>query len=578
MAWEAVVSKIRELPPLVADQIAAGEVVERPASVAKELVENALDAGARRIRVTLETLAEGSAPPSITVDDDGAGMDRTDLELSIRRHSTSKIAAFEDLARLSTLGFRGEALASIAAVSRLTLESRDHGSALGYRLVVEGGGIRERGPVSRAVGTRVSSEDLFQAVPPRLKALRSVAAEVSLIREVVGALAVIRPEVAVVLVQNGDTLFATPGDGHLRAAVAAVFGADRADKALSVSGSALGGAIEVTGLILPPDQARGNRSAQVLGVNGRLVRNFGLRLAVEQAYGPLLAERRYPQFFLGVKLDPADVDPNAHPTKAEVRFTHERAVQGVVRQAVAEALRTAPAFSLPIESEGQHGGRAAEPYGLVQADWLTIDTKAPAERPVLHEELASLVPIAQWALRYIIAQGPDVLYVIDQHAAQERVFYDQLRTSTTDSRYSQPLLEPLRVRLTPREEALFHRAEAALTSAGFRIRADGAGTMVIEEVPALLVDTADLRLADQVLASLEAGEAGEHPVSWALDHRLATAACKAAVKANRPLSHLEMADLLRAMAATENPRACPHGRPVILALTLDGVDHHFGRR
>ncbi len=571
-------SKIRELSSLVADQIAAGEVVERPASVAKELVENALDAGARRIRITLDTLEEGGAPPAIIVEDDGAGMDRTDLELSVRRHTTSKISAFEDLERLSTLGFRGEALASIAAVSRLTLESRDGASQIGYRMVVEGGVIRERGPVSRDVGTRVSSEDLFVTVPPRLKALKSVGAEVSAIREAVGALAVTRPEVAFVLVQNGDTLFATPGDGVLRHAVAAVFGADRADKALAVTGTALGGAITVTGLILPPDQARGNRSAQVVGVNGRLVRNFGLRLAVEQAYDPLLPDRRYPQFFLAVTVDPADLDPNAHPTKAEVRLAHERAVQGVVRQAVGEALRTAPAFSLPVAGGvGEAGMRAAEGSPLMQTDWLLAGADDAGARPVLHQELAALVPIAQWALRYIIAQGPDVLYIIDQHAAQERVFYDQLRARAAEPVFSQPLLEPLRLSLTPREESLLRRAEASLGAAGFRIKDGGPGTVLIEEVPALLADAADLRLADQVMASLEAGEAGEHPVSWALDHRLATAACKAAVKANRPLSHVEMVDLIRAMAASENPRACPHGRPVILALTLDGVDKHFGR-
>lgn len=571
-------SRIRELSALVADQIAAGEVVERPASVAKELVENALDAGARRIRIATEENEDGRALPTITVEDDGSGMDREDVELSIRRHTTSKIAAFEDLDRLVTLGFRGEALASIAAVSRLVIESRDHASAVGHRIVVEGGVIRERGPAAREVGTRVISEDLFLAVPARLKAMKSPAAEAGAIRELVGALAVARSDVAISLDRNGDTLFATPGDGDLRSAVAAVFDPDRAERALPVAGSALGGAIRVTGLILPPDLARGNRTAQVLAVNGRLVRNFSLRLAVEQAYGSLLPDRRYPQFWIAVELDPADVDPNAHPTKAEVRFTHERAIQGVIRQAVAEALRTASAFPLPVGGSASFQEGPPPAYGHQQDDFLSHSEPSASEGPILHRELSDLVPVSQWALRYILAQGADGLYVIDQHAAQERVFYDQLRKRAGEPQFSQPLLDPLRLTLTPTEAELLHREANALRAAGFRWRSAGGSTIAIEEVPALLADAADLRLADHLIASLGSGAGSEHPVSWALDHRLATAACKASVKANRPLSYLEMAELIRAMARTDNPRACPHGRPVILALTLEQVDRHFGRR
>src|SRR5579875_81163 len=242
MAAETVMSAIRELPPLVADQIAAGEVVERPASVAKELVENALDAGARTIRVRIEE-SDDQGPPAILVEDDGWGMDRIDVELSIRRHTTSKISAFEDLDRLETLGFRGEALASIAAVSRLTLDSRDAASPVGHRIIVQGGIIRERGPVAREVGTRVLAEDLFRNVPARLKAMKSPAAESSAVRDLVGALAVVRPEVAFVASQNGQPLFATPGSGDLRGAVAAVFDPTWAELAVPVSGSALGGAI-----------------------------------------------------------------------------------------------------------------------------------------------------------------------------------------------------------------------------------------------------------------------------------------------------------------------------------------------
>ncbi len=567
-------SRIVPLPAVVADQIAAGEVVERPASVVKELIENALDAEATRIRVDVQS----GMQPVLTVDDDGAGMDRDDVEQCIGRHCTSKITRLDDLDTLRTLGFRGEALAAIAAVSRLTVESRDEASAHGWRIVVVNGRVTDRGPISRRRGTRVRCEDLFAVLPARQKALKSPAAELQAIHQWVVMLALSRPDVALSLVIDGRDQFQTRGDGDRRAALGAIYGAERAERALVVSGAALGGAVRVEGLVAPPDQARGSRQTQMLTVNGRVVHNWALRAAVEQAFGPLVAERRYPQFWLAVTVAPEDVDPNAHPTKAEVRLTHDRAVAGLIRTAVTEALRTSPAFPLRPESVAAGGDRAQE-SGLDQSRWAWEEPAEQAGGRVLHDEIGALTPVAQWGLRYIVAEGPGTLYVIDQHAAQERVLYDQLRRRADLSAWGQPLLVPLALTLTPVEWGALHDQEDALRAAGFAWDALGGTTLALRQVPEPLGDTLDLTLVGHLLQSLlEQGWAAQHPVSWVADHRLATAACKAAIKANRPLARVEMEQLLRALAATESPRSCPHGRPVILTLELEEVDRHFGRR
>jgi DNA mismatch repair protein MutL len=562
-------SRIRPLPPVVADQIAAGEVVERPASVVKELMENAFDAGASHVRVALET----RVPLAVTVDDDGVGMDREDVELAVGRHCTSKIQSLDDLAELTTLGFRGEALAAIAAVSRLTLESRERGSDLGWRLVMAHGRRVELTPVGRAPGTTVRVEDLFLTVPARLKALKSPAAELQAARHWALLLALSRPDVAVSLVVDGRADVETRGDGDGRQALAAVYGLAVAERVLPVEGAALGGDIRVRGWIAPPDLARGNRQGQVLTVNGRVIGNWALRAAVESAFEPLLPERRYPLFWLAVTVLPADVDPNAHPTKAEVRLQHERAVAGLLRASVAEALRGAPASPLPVLSP------ASRDTGWDQPAWGWVGAaEDEAPHPALHADIAALVPLGQWGLRYLVAQSGDQLFVIDQHAAQERVFYDALVAEADAVTWTQPLLVPIAATLTPAEWAAWHEHREALLAAGFRWDSPGGTTIALHQVPALLADEGGASLVGHLLQSLAAQDwAAEHPVSWAQDHRLATAACKAAIKANRPLERLEMQHLLRALAATPSPRACPHGRPVALMLTLKEVDRYFGR-
>jgi len=565
-------SRIRPLPPVVADQIAAGEVVERPASVVKELMENAFDAGARHVRVALET----RVPLAVTVDDDGVGMDRQDVELSVGRHCTSKIQAIDDLTQLTTLGFRGEALAAIAAVSRLTLESRERDSEHGWRLVIAHGRRVEMAPVGRAPGTTVRVEDLFATVPARLKAMRSPAAELQAARHWALLLALSRPDVAVSLSVDGRPDVETRGDGDGRQALAAVYGLSVAERVLPVAGAALGGDIRVSGWIAPPDLGRGNRQGQVLTVNGRVVGNWGLRAAVESAFEPLLPDRRYPLFWLAVTVAPADVDPNAHPTKAEVRLQHERAVAGLLRSSVAEALRVAAAGPLPVSARPVDD--ADQPWDQAAWAWSRAAEEEPVH-PALHGDIAGLVPLGQWGLRYLVAQSGEQLFVIDQHAAQERVFYDRLVAQADRAPWSQPLLVPILATLTPAEWAAWHDHEEALVAAGFRWESRGGTTVALHQVPAPLAEDGGATLVGHLLQSLaEQDWAADHPVSWTSDHRLATAACKAAIKANRPLDRMEMQHLIRALADTPSPRACPHGRPVALTLTLKEVDRYFGRR
>lgn len=571
-------SRIRRLEAAVADQIAAGEVVERPASVVKELTENAIDAGAQAIRV----LVPAADRRHLIVEDDGGGMDPEDVLLSVERHATSKLTRLSDLDQLDTLGFRGEALAAIAAVSRLTVASRPRAEAAGYQVVVDHGQRVSAGPVARQPGSRVECRDLFRDVPARLKSLPAAAAEWSAIWQTVAAQAVAHPEIGWTLAEQagGEAAFATRPGGSLADVLLAWLGPDTAAQLIPVHRTALAGDVSVSGFILPPDLARGNRRQQVLAINGRVVRNFSLRAAVEHGYGSLLPDRRYPGCWLQIAIPAPQVDPNAHPAKAEVRLERERAVTGVVHQAVQEALRQHQVFPLSAgAAEMESGAGPAARVGEEQAVWVWPSAASEAGRAPLHREIADLAPLAQWQARYLLCQGAAGLYLIDQHAAHERVYYDRLKQSAAQAVPVQPLLMPLMLNLSRSEAELLDMHADALAASGFELEPLGGSSAALRAVPAPLADVADLSLVQTLFDSLMAGGAyGEHPVSWALDHQLATAACKAAVKANRGMTRLEMERLLADMAESPSPRSCPHGRPTLLVLSLEEVDRRFGRR
>lgn len=567
-------NRISRLSPVVADQIAAGEVVERPASVVKELVENALDAHATRITVLVEEGGLGR----IVVDDDGEGILPEDVPLAVERYATSKLRVLNDLWTLTSLGFRGEALAAVAAVSHLTLTSRHADSRHGVRVTVDHGRTLPPVPHARSVGTRVEVTGLFHAVPARLKAMKTPGAEAAAIHQLLIQTATAFPEVAMNLAIDGMSVLESTGSGNLLETIRQVAGPAAATGLIPVSAVALSGAITVEGVVASPTAARGNRQLQVMTVNRRIIRNWSLRASVEQAYGHMLGERKYPLFWLQIMVPPEDVDPNAHPTKAEVRLTRERALAGLLYSAVSDALQESRAF--PLEA----GVQARETTGTYETDAspqldLALDGAEPGLGPVLAQEIADLVPLGQWAARYILAQGRDGLYLIDQHAAHERVYYDRLRRAEERDLTAQPLLVPLVLTLTPREVDALNTHGPALKAAGFDLDWVGSATVAVREVPAALIDVADLTMVSVLFQALGAeGWTASHPVSWMTDHLLATAACKAAVKASRGLAREEMAGLLQMMARTESPRSCPHGRPTLLVIGLEEVDRRFGRR
>lgn len=569
-------NRIHRLDPVVANQIAAGEVVERPASVVKELIENSLDAGAARIMVWVK----GGGHTEVGVQDDGHGMGPSDLKLSVARHATSKLTRLSDLDRGQWLGFRGEALAAISAVAEVAISSREEGAAHGYRLVVRYGDSEPLAPEAMAPGTRVVVRDLFSRLPGRLKALKSPAAELGAIQQVVERLAIMRADVALTFTADDRPIFHTPGQGHADEAILSIYGREVHRALIPFRYEGERGTI--WGRLLPAHLHRASRHGQSLYVNQRWVTNWVLRQAVEEAYRPQVPERRYPWFWIWITLAPADVDPNAHPTKAEVRLAHERQVAALLYRTVRDALiGLSPA--VPLASSPAPAQTAAPVAQGTLADTEeggVFSPKPPAGRP-LHQEFLDLVPLGQWQAKYIIAQGPLGLYLIDQHAAHERIYFEEFRRRGEDILTSQTLLVPWTKTLSAAEYAAYAESRDLLARLGFLIDELGGTTITIRALPQGFHDkTPRLDLWQTVIDSLIAESVGEgaHPVSWAEDHRYAMAACKAAIKANRPLDRLEMQHLLTQLAAAGDPRSCPHGRPTLLRLTLEEVDRRFGRR
>ena len=566
--------RIHRLSPIVANQIAAGEVVERPASVIKELVENSLDANATLIEVEI-----GASLEHMEVRDNGVGMEPDDLPLAIERHSTSKLSHLDDLEHSRTLGFRGEALAAISSVSELNLSSRPQESAKGHGLAVLFGDLSEVFPRAMNPGTRVRVARLFERQPGRLKGLRTPAAEFGTIQRVVQQLAIGRADVQFRLTHGGRPILDTPGRGDGQAALLAVFGREIAGELVEVHYGGAGG-FQIHGYLAPAHRHRANRHGQGLYINGRWVNNWLIRSAVEEAFHPNVPDRRFPYFWLWLEIPLPEVDPNAHPTKAEVRLLRERAVRALTYRAVRDALEhesQAPQWEV-------NASQAHEESTIpISFDWSTVPAQEGQEnRPILHQQYRDLVPLAQWRAKYIIAQGPQGLCLIDQHAAHERVYFEYFKRQGNAIALSQPLLIPLPETLSGAEWAVFCQHESDLQQWGFEVESLGGTTVAIRAVPQAFHDLEThqglLRTVLEILSGNDSAEGTSHPVSWAEEAYYAMAACKAAIKANRSMSMLEMQALLDEMSRTEDPRGCPHGRPTLVILTLEEVDRRFGRR
>jgi DNA mismatch repair protein MutL len=576
----AATGGIRRLAPAVADAIAAGEVVERPASVVKELCENALDAGARHIEVDVD----GGGLTRVAVADDGSGIDADELTLAVSRHATSKIESRRDLERIGTLGFRGEALASIAAVSELRIVSRPAGRDAAATIRVRSGEPLGSGAAARAPGTTVEVCDLFTATPARLRFMREPRSEAALATRMVADLALTRPAVAFACTVDSRTSVRTDGR-DLAGAVRAVFGAESAGRMVAVDAT---GDVAVSGLVSDPLVHRGNRAGLVLVVNGRRIHNRSLLVAVEEAYSGLLPAQRHPFGVVEVCLDPERVDVNVHPTKREVRFRDERAVFAAVQRACWSALRAQPLRATPAWAPGSGGaayaplrsparGAGAFALGLAEAppdsDASGPERTGSASKP----GLGSLRALGQVRGEWILAEREQGFAVVDPHAAHERVLYARLLEQWTASRGagggSQLLLLPVLVACDPERLARFERSADLLARCGFEVALFGPGELRCTAVPTSATGADVAALVVGILDGMEPGTAEEARL-----HRVAAlVACHAAVRFGDRIAPEQQQRLLEDLAATPGSSTCPHGRPTVLAIDEEHLRRAFRR-
>ena len=583
------VGQIRSLPELLVNQIAAGEVVDRPAAALKELMENSLDAGAQSVAVDL---TEGGVR-RMRVTDDGAGIDRDDLPLAVARFATSKISTLEDLERAATLGFRGEALASIGAVARLAIVSRRSGERHAWRIACEAGAVSPVEPAALAAGTTIDVEDLYFNTPARRKFLKSEATEYARCDEAFARIALSRPAVAFSLAHNGRRASQLPPESA-RARAARVVGDDFAGSAVEVAAS--GGQISLSGLAAAPGFTRTSRDAQFLFVNGRFVRDKVASHAIREAYADVLHHDRHPAYVLFLEVDPGLVDVNVHPTKSEVRFRDSGAVHQFVFHALSRALsspmeqqKTGDRPPFPVSGNGGNSGLSpvfgsqssfamAQPAAAYAA---MFETAVADERRVVAEP-ATQAPMLGYALAqlhgvYVLAQNQAGLVVVDMHAAHERIVYEGLKSALdTAALPSQPLLVPIPMTVTAEEAEQAEAGRVELESLGFDVAAAGPRELLIRAVPALLADLDAPGLLRSVL-----GEMREFGASRVLVERrnelLSTMACHAAVRANRALTVPEMNALLREMERTERAGSCNHGRPTWVQFPMSDLDRLFMR-
>ena len=535
-------------------------MIERPASAVKELVENALDAEA--LTVTVDLRDGGSA--LIRVTDDGIGMTADELPLALERHATSKLVRDEDLDAIATLGFRGEALAAICAVSRFTLTSCPRGASQGLRLGGEGGTVKQRLEVPADSGTSVEVRDLFFNTPARLKFLKSSATELSASLRALTQLALAHPRTHVRVANNGRAVLTAPAATELRARVGAVWGHEVAERLLAVDRTEHG--VSVRGLISPPDLARGNRDQIVLIVNGRPVRDPALLQATLDAYRPLLPRDRFPVVLLAITLAEADVDVNVHPTKAWVRFRHPRLIYEMVAAATLGGLRR-PAVIPDVGPNGEARRDAPMPGGVAEQPALFGVTAAVEPRALFGRVLGQVQDT------FVVSTSDDEVFFLDQHVAHERVLFERLQRELRESTpAAQALLFPEPLELPPASCALLERWRAPLERLGFAFDGLGTATVVVRAVPALLKGSEPKRLVEAAVD--EFGGPGGEPT---LDRALAFVACRAAVKANMPLAREEMDRLVAELSTTETPYFCPHGRPIVSRVSLHDIRRELKR-
>ena len=631
-------AKIIELDENLANKIAAGEVIERPASVVKELLENAIDAAATQITVKIEE----SGLKSIEIIDNGEGIARDEVALALKRHATSKIKDVDDLFRIRTLGFRGEALPSIASVSELTINTAvaDNGDESGTLLIAKGGDIIQNDAAPKRVGTRIKVENLFYNTPARLKYIKSLQAELSHITDIINRLSLAHSEVAFTLINDGREMMKTAGTGDLRQAIAGVYGISTAKKMLAISNSDLD--FEVSGYVSLPELTRANRNYITILLNGRYIKNFLINRAIVDGYGSKLMVGRFPLAVIDIKIDPFLADVNVHPTKQEVRISKERELMLLITRAISQTLQ--PQTLIPNALENLNKSTStASPIAKAQQTTLplmgkqlyydserqdfyvqekaTIDfvptslselsvvkdrttvsssvaeTTSGATAEVIPEELSMVneaVPIpfaddevgnktfpeleflAQMHGTYLLCQSPEGLYIVDQHAAQERVKYEYYREKIGQVNYDQQqLLVPILIRLTQDEIGLVLDKKELLAEAGVFLAAYGDDQLILREHPIWMnddeIESATYELIDLLLAGRDVS------VKKYREDLAIMIACKSSIKANMFIDPASARDLLQQLAQCKNPYNCPHGRPALVSFSNTDLEKMFRR-
>ena len=637
---------IQVLADEVASQIAAGEVIERPASVVKELIENSIDAGATKIVIHIESAGK----KLIEIIDDGCGIPADELETAVKRHATSKLRTADDLFHIRTLGFRGEALAAAGSVSRMTITTRTADSETAHRIVVDGGFVTSNKPVGAPFGTTITIEDLFYNVPARLKFLKSDTTERNQIETLVSRYALAYPDIRWQLINENKTILQTTGNGNYREILSAIYGLDIAKQFIEVELDEEG--LTIFGFISPVGLTRSNRKEMNYFVNGRWVQEQALNSSVQRAYQTLIMVGRFPIIALFISVDPEDVDVNVHPAKAEVRFKNPDRIVGGVHRAVRRGLITqSPVPELntptawpsyrqsppPFDPNGQgvptsqplwrstlmNGPEQSAPAADLNTDALQTPPGTPIPRstqtgpvyqpfipqppaapaqaeneiqpspelraappaPFTPEPKAQnpspFFPILRWigqvGSTYIIAEGPDGLYLIDQHAAHERILYEKmLEAEANGTIVSQALLEPAVVQLPPWQASALEENLPILKHLGFEIEEFGPNAFRVLAMPAIFEKGSP---AAAIAAVVEDIENDSVPMQGLTSEKIASFVCKRmAVKAGQTLSTDEQRALIRDLEQCRSPRTCPHGRPTMIHLSIDLLEKQFGRK
>ncbi|HEM4484246.1 TPA: DNA mismatch repair endonuclease MutL [Streptococcus suis] len=630
-------SHIIELPEILANQIAAGEVIERPASVVKELVENSIDAGASQIEISIEE----AGLKMIQITDNGEGITPDEVALALRRHATSKIKSQSDLFRIRTLGFRGEALPSIASVSQMVIETATADSAHGLHLEAKGGVIEKEEPVSRPVGTQITVSDLFYNTPARLKYVRSQQAELSHIVDVVNRLSLAHPEIAFALVNEGRELIRTAGTGKLRQAISGIYGIASAKKMVEIEAEDLD--FQISGYVSLPELTRANRNYISIFINGRYIKNFLLNRAILEGYGSKLMVGRFPLAVISIEIDPYLADVNVHPTKQEVRISKEKELMTLIREAISQALKEQDLIPDALENLAQSSTRPKvkaeqgtlplkEPkiyYDTIKQDFfLKPDVVAEDVKPLEEDrqeivgspvenkptsvqfaerqsvesedqehpnlsakELAKLADkldreetsafpeleyFGQMHGTYLFAQGKTGLYIIDQHAAQERVKYEYYREKIGQvDNSAQQLLVPYIFEF-PQNDALdlVHKMDA-LRQVGVNLEEYGANQFILREHPIWMkeeeIESGIYEMCDMLLLTDQVS-IKQYRAELAI-----MMSCKRSIKANHALDDYSARDLLRQLSYCQNPYNCPHGRPVLVHFSKLDMEKMFRR-